>query len=210
VVRAAVSRSFVPVVVAVAAAAVLPGATSGTVAKERGSSDVTRWIDVELDEIAAHRTNPPRAARALALVSVAMLEATDVPRAHQRASVAGAATTVLSYLFPDRAEQFDALTRGERPSKALARGRVIGSRIVARARTDGSDAVFTGTVSSGPGLWVPTHPASCRHSSARRHVEDVEHLVRLRAPTRPADALRHGGVRSRASRGLRRLPIPDR
>jgi hypothetical protein len=87
-----------------------------------------------------------------------MLEASDVPRGRRRASVAGAATTVLSYLFPDRAERFDALTSGERPANVLARGRVLGARTVARARTDGSDAVFSGTGPSGPGLWVPTPP----------------------------------------------------
>jgi membrane-associated phospholipid phosphatase len=38
-------------------------------------------------------------------------------------------------------------------------GRRIGERVVARARTDGSDAVWQGTVPVGPGLWVPTPPA---------------------------------------------------
>ena len=35
-------------------------------------SAVTPWIELELDAIASHRTNPPRASRALAHVSVAM------------------------------------------------------------------------------------------------------------------------------------------
>jgi hypothetical protein len=73
-------------------------------AAARDRSDaVTRWVDIELAEIAAHSTNPPRASRGLALVSVAMLDATRVRREHRRAAVAGAAATVLAYLYPDRA-----------------------------------------------------------------------------------------------------------
>ena len=87
-----------------------------------------------------------------------MLDATGVPKGHQDAAVAGAASTVLSYLFPDRADYFDSLARDERPKKALELGRRIGEGVVAKARTDGSDAVFTGPVPSGPGLWVPTPP----------------------------------------------------
>jgi hypothetical protein len=37
------------------------------------SEPITRWIDLELTEIAAQSTNPPRASRGLAMVSVAML-----------------------------------------------------------------------------------------------------------------------------------------
>ena len=37
-------------------------------------------------------------------------------------------------------------------------GRLVGRLVVARGRTDGSDAVWTGTVPTGPGLWVPTPP----------------------------------------------------
>jgi hypothetical protein len=123
------------------------------------STAVTRWIGVELGEIAAHRTNPPRASRALALVSVAMLEAATLPRGHRQAAIAGAAATVLAYLYPDRTDVFAELASGERPKRALAAGRRIGERTVAHARTDGSDAVWDKTVPMSPGLWVPTPPA---------------------------------------------------
>ena len=78
------------------AALTLP-ATAAATAPAR-SEPITRWIDLELAEIAAHSTNPPRASRGLALVSVAMLEAARARRAHQVAAVAGAAATVLAYL----------------------------------------------------------------------------------------------------------------
>jgi hypothetical protein len=88
-----------------------------------------------------------------------MLKATKVPPGHQEAAVAGAASTVLTYLYPDRADAFPALADRKRPKHALASGRQIGERVVARARTDGSEAVFQGTAPVGPGLWVPTPPA---------------------------------------------------
>jgi membrane-associated phospholipid phosphatase len=138
-------------------AALLVVATPQAAAKDR-STAVTRWINVELAEIAAHRTNPPRAARGLALLSVAMREATRLPGGHRRAAVAGAAATVLSYLYPDRTDAFAELLAGERPERAVAAGRRIGDRHVAHGRTDGSDAVWQGTVPVGPGLWVPTPP----------------------------------------------------
>jgi len=120
---------------------------------------VTRWIDVELAEIASHRTNPPRASRGLALLSVAMQDASRLSRGYRRAAVAGAAVTVLTYLYPDRAAAFEELADDERPRVGLERGRRLGARVVADARTDGSDAVWQGTVPVGPGLWVPTPPA---------------------------------------------------
>jgi hypothetical protein len=90
--------AVLPVLSALALA--LPGAVPA--AGRDHSAAVTRWISVDLAEIAAHRTNPPRAARGLALLSVAIDDASRVPRKHRRAAIAGAATTVLTYLYPDR------------------------------------------------------------------------------------------------------------
>jgi PAP2 superfamily len=126
-------------------------------AKEHGNA-ASEWIEVELAEIATHRTNPPRAARALALVSVAMREAAQAPGRLQRARVAGAASTVLAALFPDHAAAFEERARQEDPAIAVEAGRQIGARVVAEASSDGSDAVWNGTVPVGPGLWVPTPP----------------------------------------------------
>jgi len=44
----------------------------------RGESAVSAWIPLQLQGIASHRVNPPRAARGLALVSVAMYRAERV------------------------------------------------------------------------------------------------------------------------------------
>lgn len=120
---------------------------------------VTPWVEVELVEIAAHRTNPPRASRGLALLSAAMFDAVRLPEGYRRAAVAGAAATVLAYLYPDRAAAFDELAEREGPQGALQLGRLIGAGVVARGRRDGSDAIFEGPIPVGPGLWVPTPPA---------------------------------------------------
>jgi hypothetical protein len=104
-----------------------------------------------LGSIALHRTNPPRAARALALVSVAMDEAASVRRDRDEA-VGSAAATVLAYLYPDAADRYEALVGDQR-------GRRIGARVVRRGQRDGSDAAGTVTPPVGPGLWVPTPPA---------------------------------------------------
>jgi membrane-associated phospholipid phosphatase len=127
-------------------------------AQERAGA-ITRWIEVELDEIASHRTNPPRAARALALLSVAMRDATRLPGREREAAVAGAATTVLTYLYQDHSAAFEELARADAQRPGFALGRQIGERMIARARRDGAEAVWQGQIPAGPGLWVPTPPA---------------------------------------------------
>ncbi|MFN2467166.1 MAG: vanadium-dependent haloperoxidase [Gaiellaceae bacterium] len=119
-----------------------------------------RWIGVTLQEIAAHRVNPPRAARALALVSVAMHDAAAFAAPAEDRAVAAAASTVLAYVFPDRAAAFRRLAGRAAPrSKAAALGRRVGRRIVERARNDGAGRRWRGGVPTGPGLWTPTPPA---------------------------------------------------
>jgi membrane-associated phospholipid phosphatase len=145
-------------VTVVALAAALAAGAPAAGARDR-PEPVRRWIEIELAEIAAHRTNPPRAARALALLSVAMRDATKHGRGRHEATVAGAAATVLAYLFPDRAAAFGELAAAERPAKSVERGRAIGARVVERARGDGSGEVWQGAVPVAPGLWIPTPPA---------------------------------------------------
>ena len=122
------------------------------------ATSVTRWIDVQLAEIASHRTNPPRAARGLALVSVAMQDASNLLDAigGQRSPAQRRPFSPTSIPTARRRSTISppVSVRG-RPRW----GRRLGERVVAYARTDGSDAVFQGTVPVGPGLWVPTPPA---------------------------------------------------
>ena len=127
---------------------------------------VTQWIELELDAIAAHRTNPARASRALALVSRAMYEAAVAAEASRHAAVAGAASTVLAFLFPDEGGRIHGLAQraakasGKAPSvaKGFALGRRIGEALIARAESDGSSAAWNGTPPVGPGFWIATPP----------------------------------------------------
>jgi PAP2 superfamily len=125
-------------------------------------SAVAPWIELELSAIASHSTNPPRASRALAHVSRAMyLAALDGGQARDEA-VAGAASTVLVHFYPDEAGRIDALARrlADVNGRAFAGGRRAGRLLIARAESDGSDAVWTGSPPTGPGYWVPTTPGS--------------------------------------------------
>jgi hypothetical protein len=109
-----------------------------------GDSSVSPWIALQLQQIASHRVNPPRAARGLALASVAIYRAERAAaRGSTRAAIAGAASTVLSYLFPDATGRFRELaarTAG-RGRAGLRLGNRIGARVVVRALDDRSDSV---------------------------------------------------------------------
>jgi membrane-associated phospholipid phosphatase len=81
-----------------------------------------------------------------------------------RGAVAGASVVVLTYLFPSQAQvledlvdaQANAGPGGLHPAFARgeAAGRAVGTEIVARAQTDGFSHAFTGTIPTGPGLWI--------------------------------------------------------
>ena len=140
---------------------VLMGVASPAQAQSVGQSAVTPWIELELDAIASHSVNPPRASRALAHVSRAMYLAALAGGSARDHAVAGAASTVLVHFFPGEAARIDALADAlaDTESAAFKAGRLIGRGLVARAQNDGADAVWTGAPPVGPGLWVPTPPA---------------------------------------------------
>lgn len=126
------------------------------------------WIGVALDEIAAHRLDPPHASRVLASLSVATQVAVDrsTPAASASAAADGAGATVLAYFFPDATRRLHGLAqRAEHapPASSAGRGFTLGRRageeLVVRAAGDGADAPFTGTIPVGPEFWVPTPPA---------------------------------------------------
>jgi hypothetical protein len=136
-------------------------ASSPAQAQAAGASSVTPWIELELDAIAVHRLNPPRASRALAHVSRAMYLAALAGGSRDDDAVSGAASTVLRYFHPEEAARINALA-GELAnphSAAFRRGSLIGQLLVARAENDGADVTWTGSPPIGPGSWVPTPPA---------------------------------------------------
>jgi membrane-associated phospholipid phosphatase len=158
-----------------------------------------RWNEIALVQASAVRA--PRGIRAMALLNVAIYDATiaawdskyaynrprpteldpslataiPTPRSpsypSEHAVVAGAASAVLSYLFPDRAQSYADLASQAAQSRldagvqyqsdvdaGLELGRQVASKVIAWAQADGSDAVWTGTVPSGPGKWNGTNP----------------------------------------------------
>jgi|SRR5688572_26318243 len=141
----------IPRVGALLAALALSMPSAALAGSRDRAAPVTGWIDVMLKEISGHRVNPPRAARALALVSVAI----DRGAAHGHRAVHGASAEVLAHLFPDRAVGFRERAAGLAGNPAqLRRGQKIGAAVVARANRDNSDAAYTGTRLFGVGFWA--------------------------------------------------------
>ncbi|WP_080238718.1 phosphatase PAP2 family protein [Spirosoma rigui] len=89
----------------------------------------------------------------------------------EHAVAAGAAATVLSYLFPAKADSIRQVAEAACQSRVLAGmvypsdskagfelGQRVGRVIVERARTDGADAVWDGKRPTGAGLWNDKRP----------------------------------------------------
>lgn len=137
--------------IAVCAVLCLLAVPSIALAKPSGADPVAGWLDVTLKEISGRGANPPRAARALALVSVAM----DRGSARAPQAVHGAAAEVLGHLFPDRAAAFgQRAAELTRSGAQLRAGRAIGAGVVEHARSDNSGAAYTGTRLFGVGHWT--------------------------------------------------------
>ena len=89
----------------------------------------------------------------------------------ERGAVAGASAVVMAYVFPAATQSFEDLVTEQsnagpgQPHPWFAHGeeigRAVGAEIVARAHADGFGTPFTGTIPTGPGLWISnTTPAT--------------------------------------------------
>ncbi len=91
----------------------------------------------------------------------------------EHAAAAGAAAAVLSYFYPAEAAYFQGLAEEAARSRlyaglqypsdyfaGLELGRKVAAQIIALAKADGSDAVWTGTVPTGECMWVGTNPGN--------------------------------------------------
>jgi hypothetical protein len=144
---------------------------------------VTAWNSAALDSIRADRTTPPQAARALAILHVAIYDAVNgITRTHEpyfvtdrapgAASVVAAASAaghiVLGELFPTHREAFDALHAATLDSVpdgpprrfGAAWGENVARTILDLRSNDGSNLVVAYTPRSEPGFWQPTPPAN--------------------------------------------------
>jgi membrane-associated phospholipid phosphatase len=158
-------------------------------------SPIEPWMNVNFELVANRAKNPVAASRAYGLLSVAMYDATvaawnakyryrrSAPRdvgalaapgpdpsyPSEHAVIAGAASRVLAYLYPERpAARLDAMAQRlarERvvaglnyPSDTragLALGRAVGDAIIAHARHDGADRTWDGVRPRTKGSWEP-------------------------------------------------------
>jgi membrane-associated phospholipid phosphatase len=88
-------------------------------------------------------------------------------------ATAAAAAGVLAYFFPDEAASFNNLAEEAARSRLYAGvefptdytagmelGRQVAARVVERARADGSDAVWTGSVPTGKCMWIGANPGN--------------------------------------------------
>ena len=159
-----------------------------------------RWTQRTIKYVQDHNYVGNRAGRLLALMNVAIYDATiaawDTKYAYNRvrpgesvpglaalptpaspsypdeyAVAAGAASTVLAYTFPNDADLFSGWASEAANSRmeagvaypsdvvaGLALGRQVGDLSVAWGRSDGSDAVWSGSVPTEPGKWKGTNP----------------------------------------------------
>lgn len=163
-----------------------------------GQAPATKpWTDLNIEIVTGGVKDPPLSSRGYALTSVAVYDAVvaayhwkyeydreppagvptlsppgpDPSYPSEHAAIAGAASRVLAYVFPDRpAARFDELAEQAAMSRVwaganyrsdveagLALGRSVADAVIARARTDGADATWDGT---RPPMtkehWMPT------------------------------------------------------
>ena len=179
--------------------------------EEAGTS--VRWNALARELVRIDRTSPPVAGRAYAYLSVAQYASAVAARgvrpgavpsfaslsdAHSpsRAAIATASAHVLGVLFPSQSARIQhelsadlSALRGQSIEiAAIERAEAIGARIaaslLARAGTDGSNAVWTGTVPNGDGYWTGTAPQLPMWGSVRPWL--WESGSELRAPPPPA------------------------
>lgn len=129
-------------------------ALQGVRSLRAASSELLPWTKLTLDLISADPAlSPPRAARAAAIVHVAINKALvanhAASEASVRAAIAAAASTTLAYVFPSEAPGIQAMAEeAYQPQKGkafkpIANARRIGEaaaqEIIARAKTDGAE-----------------------------------------------------------------------
>ncbi|CAN5500214.1 hypothetical protein BH20ACT2_BH20ACT2_01150 [soil metagenome] len=154
------------------------------------------WMELNLELVSARAKDPPLSSRGYALMSVAVYDAmvatwhykylydrdapdvvdhvgdagADPSYPSEHAAIAGAASEVLAYLFPERPAlrlQEDAVQAGESRLFAgtnrrsdveagLALGRQVAERAIAYARADGAEEPCAATPPGGPPeFWAP-------------------------------------------------------
>ena len=118
----------------------------------------------------------------------------------EHAATAAAAAAVLAYFLPAEAQAFQTMAEQAGWSRVLAGlqypsdhdaglalGRRIAEQVIAKARMDGSDAVWMGSVPTGPCRWVGTNPGNVTAANWRTLLLRSPDLFRPAAPP-PCDS----------------------
>lgn len=160
------------------------GVPECTPAAHQGAGAVIQWNRIALRTSAAAPFNPPREARALAMVQAAVFNAVNAihhryppygaapaaapPHASVEAAVAAAAHDTLVGLYPAQHPsldtQYGSFLAGLACSPEQVRtgtgvGHAASMALLARRASDGSEANVAGVGGSRPGQWRPTPPA---------------------------------------------------
>src|SRR5665811_615521 len=120
---------------------------------------------------AKYAFNRPRPASALHELTTVVATPASPAYPTEHAATAAAASTVLGFLFPDAATTFSNLAEEAGNARLLAGtdypsdvaagmdiGRHVAELAIARAKSDGADAKWTGSVPDVPGNWNGTNP----------------------------------------------------
>jgi hypothetical protein len=186
-----------------------PTTAATTVAARTDAPLGRQWLELAMASVAARAKDPPASSRAYALVAVAAYDALLAARHWQthpdpaqpaapsdEGSVAGAASRVVAFLFPERsAAELDALAEsvatGSRRGRAgLALGRVVAEQVINHARADGSSQVWDGVrPPHEPRYWDPppgSTAAPVQPAAGRWHPWVLASGSALRPPPPPA------------------------
>jgi membrane-associated phospholipid phosphatase len=113
----------------------------------------------------------------------------------EHAVVAGAASTVLAYLWPKEEKRFVEQAEEAARSRVLAGmqypsdvkaglelGRAVAARTIERAKSDGTGIKWTGTIPTGRGLWTGTNPGGVEEAALKTWVLSSASEVRPGPP----------------------------
>jgi membrane-associated phospholipid phosphatase len=116
----------------------------------------------------------------------------------EHAVAAGAASAVLGYLFPSEAASLETMAQEAAQSRVIAGvqypsdaraglelGRAVAARVVEYGRSDNSDAKWSGTIPTGPGIWNGTNPGGVAELLWKPWVLSSADQFRLPPPPAP-------------------------
>ncbi|MEG3940623.1 phosphatase PAP2 family protein [Microcoleus sp. S36b_A3] len=164
--------------------AVLPGVNSSTIDRSNftaqlSGNPVRDWNAILLESVRTNDTNPPAAARNMAIMHAAIYDSVnsiskkyspyrvsiDAPAGtSEEAATVAAAHRALVNLYPGQAGKFDAALQlslakipdGKAKTDGIALGQEVADQIISWRSTDGADKTVTYQGKTDPGSWIPT------------------------------------------------------